>query len=158
MARQQSADPWQQDYENWKGAGFPQQQPPAAQVPRPASAKVADVVPSTRPAATAQTRKLVIGGSVATVAIVAAIIGHAVASGNSIAVGDCVVTNPNVLTGWDIKKVACGSDPGPALFVQKVESVQDGSDGDCLPGLTTFLDDPAGKTYCLASFSFGGGG
>jgi len=88
---------------------------------------------------------------------VAAIIGHAISSGSSIAVGDCVVTNPNVLTGWDIKKVACSSNPGPALVVQKVLSVQDGSNGQCDYGLTTFQDDPAGKTYCLNDYSFGGG-
>ena len=63
-----------------------------------------------------------------------------------------------MLTGWDIKKVACTSDPGTALAVQKVESVIDGSDGACSLGLTTFQDDPAGKTYCLADFSFGSGG
>ena|SRR6266567_5160021 len=102
-------------------------------------------------------RKLIISGVVVALVIVAAIIGHAISSGSSIAVGDCVVTNPNVLTGWDIKKVACSSNPGPALMVQKVVSVQDGSNGQCDYGLTTFQDDPAGKTYCLNDYSFGGG-
>jgi hypothetical protein len=88
--------------------------------------------------------------------IIAAIIGHTIASGDSIAVGDCVVTNPNVLTGWDIKKVACTSNPGASLTVQTVVSIQNGSNGGCDFGLTTFQDDPAGKTYCLNSF--GGGG
>jgi hypothetical protein len=41
-----------------------------------------------------------------------------------------------------IKKVSCNSDPGTALVVQKVVSVQDGSKGQCDYGLTTFQDDP----------------
>jgi hypothetical protein len=73
-------------------------------------------------------------------------------------VGDCVVTNPNVLTGWDIKKVACNSNPGSSLVVEKVVSVQSGSNGQCDIGLTTFQDDPASKTYCLTGYSFGSGG
>lgn len=67
-----------------------------------------------------------------------------------------MVTNPSVLTGWDIKKVACNSDPGSALVVQKVVSVQNGTDGQCDFGLTTFQDGPANKTYCLNDYSFGG--
>ena len=102
-------------------------------------------------------RKLILGGVVVVLVIVAAIIGHAISSGSSIAAGDCVVTNPNVLTGWDIKKVGCTSSPGAALVVQKVVSVQDGSNGQCDYGLTTFHDDPADKTYCLNEYSFGGG-
>jgi len=102
--------------------------------------------------------KLIIGGVIVLVVIAAAIIGHRITSASSIAVGDCVVTTPNALTEWDIKKVACNSDPGSALMVQKVVSVQDGSDGRCSFGLTTFRDDPASKTYCLSDDSFGTGG
>ncbi len=90
--------------------------------------------------------------------IVAAVIGHTIAAGSSIGVGDCVVTNPNALTGWDIKKVACNSNPGSALVMQQVVSIQSGSNGQCDPGLTTFQDDPANKTYCLNGHSFGTGG
>lgn len=115
-----------------------------------------------QPAAAARTaiplRKLIIGGVIGILVVVAAIIGHAVSSGSSIGVGDCVVTNPNVLTGWDIKKVGCNSNPGSSLVVQKVESIQNDQNGQCDSGLTTFQDDPAGKTYCLAGYSFGGGG
>jgi hypothetical protein len=109
------------------------------------------------PGGTIPPRKLIISAVAVMLVIAAAIIGHAISSGSSIAVGDCVVTNPSVLTGWDIKKVACSSNPGTALVVQKVVSVQDGSDGQCGYGLTTFQDDPAGKTYCLNDYSFGGG-
>jgi len=109
------------------------------------------------PGGTIPARKLILGGVVVVLVIVAAIIGHAISSGSSIAAGDCVVTNPNVLTGWDIKKVGCTSSPGAALVVQKVVSVQDGSNGQCDYGLTTFHDDPADKTYCLNEYSFGGG-
>jgi hypothetical protein len=109
------------------------------------------------PAGTIPPRKLIISAVVVALVIVSAIIGHAISSGSSIALGDCVVTNPNVLTGWDIKKVACNSNPGTALVVQKVVSVRDGSNGQCDYGLTTFQDDPAGKTYCLNDYSFGGG-
>ena len=110
-----------------------------------------------RPGGTIPLRKLIIGGLVVILIIVAAVIGRAIASSNSIAVGDCVVTNPNALTGWDIKKVACNSSPGSALVVQKVVSVQNGSNGQCDYGLTTFQDDPANKTYCLNNYSSGGG-
>jgi len=110
-----------------------------------------------RPGGTIPPRKLIIGGLVVMLIIVAAVIGHAIASSDSIAVGDCVVTNPNALTGWDIKKVACDSSPGSALVVQKVVSVQSGSNGQCDYGLTTFQDDPTNKTYCLNDYSFGGG-
>lgn len=113
--------------------------------------------PVTRPGGAMPPRRLIVSGVVVVLVIVAAVIGHAIASGSSIAVGDCVITNPNVLTGWDIKKVACSSNPGTALVVQKVESVLPGSNGQCDFGLTTFQDDPAGKTYCLSDYSFGGG-
>lgn len=111
-----------------------------------------------RPTATIPPRKLIVGGVIVVLIIVVAIVGHAVASSNSVAVGDCVVTNPNVLTGWDIKKVACNSNPGSSLVVEKVVSVQSGSNGQCDIGLTTFQDDPASKTYCLTDYSFGSGG
>lgn len=113
---------------------------------------------SARPGPAIPPPKIIIAGVIVMLIIVAAIIGHAIASGSSIAVGDCVVTNPNALTGWDIKKVACNSNPGTAFVVQKVVSVQHGSSGQCDPGLTTFQDDPAGMTYCLADSSFGAGG
>lgn len=103
-------------------------------------------------------RRVIVAGVVVVLIIVAAIIGHAVAGANSIAAGDCVVTNPNVLTGWDIKKVACGSNPGSALVVQQVVSVENGSNGQCDLGLTTFQDDPSGKTYCLSGYALGNGG
>lgn len=153
MTRQRVPDPWQEDYERQKAAGFPK--------PAPSIAQQAPATPpqaAARPAGdSVSPRKLIIGGLLVVLVIVAAVIGHAIASSNSIAVGDCVVTNPNVLTGWDIKKVACNSNPGTALVVQKVVSVQDGSNGQCDYGLTTFQDDPASKTYCLNDYSFGGG-
>jgi hypothetical protein len=111
-----------------------------------------------RPSPTIPPVKFIIGGVIVLLIIVAAVVGHGIASGSSIAVGDCVVTSPNALTQWDIKKVACNSDPGSAPMVQKVVSVQDGSDGQCGFGLTTFRDDPASKTYCLSDYSFGSGG
>jgi hypothetical protein len=111
-----------------------------------------------RPAPAVPPGKLIAGGVILLLVIVAAIVGYRITSGSSIAVGDCVVTSPNVVTQWDIKKVACNSDPGSALSVQKVVSVQDGSNGECGFGLTTFRDDPASKTYCLSDFSFGNGG
>jgi hypothetical protein len=118
---------------------------------------LAPAQPASRPAATIPARKLIVGGVVLLLVIVAAIVGHAIASSSSIAAGDCVVTNPSPLTGWDIKKVACDSNPGPALVVQKVVSVQGGSNGQCDLGLTTFQDDPANQTYCLSDFSSGVG-
>jgi hypothetical protein len=152
MARHQKPDPWQQDYERQKAAGFPQPVPGTSpQVPSTSPQAAA------RPAVSASPRKLIVGGLVVVLLIVAAVIGHAIASSTSIAVGDCVVTNPNALTGWDIKKVACNSNPGPAQVVEKVVSVQGDSNGQCDYGLTTFQDDPASKTYCLNEYSFGGG-
>jgi hypothetical protein len=152
MGHLHEPDPWQEDYERQKAAGFPRQ--------APATSQRAPATPQTgaaRPATSIPQRKLIIGGLVVILIIVAAAVGHAIASSNSIALDDCVVTNPNLLTGWDIKKVACGSNPGTALVVQKVVSVQDGSNGQCDYGLTTFQDDPANKTYCLNDYSFGGG-
>jgi hypothetical protein len=124
-------------------------QQPAGQYQQPSAAR--------RPGAGIPPRKLIVGGLVVILVIVAAVIGHAIASSDSIAVGDCVVTNPSAITGWDIKKVACNSSPGSALIVQKVVSVQSGSNGQCDYGLTTFQDDPANKTYCLNDYSFGRG-
>ncbi len=104
--------------------------------------------------------KLIFAVAIAVVVAVTAIIGHAVARSSSIAVGDCVVTNPNALTQWDIKKVDCNN-PGSGLdqfTVEKVVQVQSGSNGDCtgVPGSdTTFQDDPAGKTYCLTPYGLG---
>jgi len=110
---------------------------------------------SYQPAVTARTtsaipaRKVLVAGVVVILIIILAIVGRMVASVNTISVGDCVVTNPSMLTGWDIKKVGCNSNPGTGLFVQKVVSVQNGSNGQCDLGLTTFRDDPKSKTYCL---------
>lgn len=166
MARHTKPDPWQEEYERWKAAGFPEQQPrtpqPAAASAQPSASSLAG--PAGRPLAkqgtgsgfTVASRKKIVAAVIAFLIIVAAIIGHAIASSNSIAVGDCVVTNPDVLTGWSIKKVACGSNPGSSPEVQRVEFVQDTSDGECNVGLTTFQDDPDNKTYCLSYYSFGG--
>ena len=100
-------------------------------------------------------RRLIVAVVVLALIIIGAVVGHAIASGDSIALGDCVVTSPNLATGWDIKKVACTSNPGSGLIVQKVVSVQNGSNGQCDLGLTTFQDDPSDKTYCLTGYSFG---
>lgn len=109
------------------------------------------------PAATIPARKLLIAGVVVVLLVIVAIVGHAVASANTISVGDCVATNPNVLTGWDIKKIGCNSNPGTGLMVQKVVSVQNGSNGQCDLGLTAFQDEPNGKTYCLDDLALGNG-
>jgi hypothetical protein len=122
----------------------------------PAQAQPASDQPVSRPTTVVTPRKIIVAGVLAVLVIVAAIIGHAIASSSSIAVGNCVVTNPNVMTGWDIKKTTCGAANGTALDVQKVVSVQSGTDGQCEAGLTTFEDDPAGKTYCLTTDAFGG--
>lgn len=105
--------------------------------------------------ATAPNRKALVAGAVVVLLIIVAIVSHVIASGNAISAGDCVVTNPNALTGWDIKKVACNSDPGPGETLQKVVSVQNGTDGQCDPELTAFEDDPSNKTYCLSGSLFG---
>jgi hypothetical protein len=152
MARQRQPDPWQEDYERQKAAGFPQPAPAMVQ-----QVPVTSPQTAARPAVRYPPRKLFTGDLGVVLVIVAAIIGHAVASSNFITIGDCVVTNPNPLTGWDNKKVACNANPGSALVVQKVVSMQDGSNGQCGYGLTTFQDDPANKTYCLNDYSFGGG-
>jgi len=110
-----------------------------------------------RPIFTISSRKAIVAGVVVVLLIVVAIVGHVVGSANAISVGDCVVTNPSALTGWDIKKVGCNSNPGAGLMVQKVVSVQNGSNGQCDLGLTTFQDDPNGKTYCLSGSAFGDG-
>ncbi|HEX4258553.1 MAG TPA: hypothetical protein VH089_25935 [Streptosporangiaceae bacterium] len=122
----------------------------------PAQAQPASGQPVSRPATAVTPQKIIVAGVLAVLVIVAAIIGHAIASSSSIAVGDCVMTNPNVMTGWEIKKTTCGATNGTALDVQKVVSVQSGPDGQCEAGLTTFEDDPAGKTYCLTTDVFGG--
>lgn len=159
MTRHRKPDPYQEDYERQKAAGFPQPAPATPWQAPAAGQQAPATMPQTlaRPAASVPPIKLIIGGLVVVLVIVAAIIGHAIASSDSIAVGDCVVTNPNALTGWDIKKVDCNSNPGTALMVQRVVSVQDSSNGQCDFGLTTFQDDPANKTYCLNDYSFGGG-
>ncbi|MGH3195838.1 MAG: hypothetical protein ACRD1G_08560 [Acidimicrobiales bacterium] len=109
------------------------------------------------PSATVPNRKVLVAGAVVVLLIIVAIVGHVVASGNAISVGDCVVTNPSALTGWNIKKVGCNSNPGSGETVQKVVSVQNGSNGQCDLGLMTFQDDPNNKTYCLSDPVFGNG-
>lgn len=153
MTRTYEPDPYPADYEREKTAGFSSQGKHEA---RPAGTYPAAV--AARRAGTIPPRKLITAGVIAVLVIVAAIIGHAIASSDSIAVGDCVMTNPAVLTGWDIKKVACNSNPGFGLEIQQVESVQNGPDGQCDVGLTTFQDEPDNKTYCLNTYSFGDGG
>jgi len=106
-----------------------------------------------RPPVTASTKRLIVTGVVVVGLIVAAVIGHAIASGSSIAVGDCVQTSPSVTSGWDIKKVDCNQQFGIGDSVYKVDTVLDGSNQSCTGELagseTTFNDDPANKTYCL---------
>jgi hypothetical protein len=113
--------------------------------------------PQPRPTPAIPVRKLIVVGAVVVLLIVVAIVDHVVTSGNAISAGDCVVTNPSVLTEWDIKKVSCDSNPGSGVMVQEVISVQDGSNGQCGMGLTTFQDDPNNKTYCLEVLSTGTG-
>lgn len=166
MTRHVKPDPYQEEYERWKAAGFPKQQPrtpqPAAAAAQPSASSFAGPAGSpfakqgTGSGITVTSRRKIVAAVIAFLIIIAAIIGHVIASSNSIAVGDCVVTNPDVLTGWSIKKVACGSNPGSSFEVQRVEFVQDTSDGECDMGLTTFQDDPNNKTYCLSPYSFGG--
>ena len=95
----------------------------------------------------------IVTGLIGVVVIISAIIGHSIASGSSIKAGDCVITNPNAITEWDIKKVDCSSPPQAEYY--QVMSVQGGSNGDCGADYTTFNDDPANRTYCLAQrYSF----
>src|SRR5262245_56801950 len=101
-------------------------------------------------------RRLIAAGVLAALVIIAAVLGHAIVSSDSIMLGDCVVTSPNLASGWDIGKVACSSDPGAGQAIQKVASVQAGANRQCDRGLTTFQDDQAGKTYCLTGSAFGG--
>lgn len=85
--------------------------------------------------------------------IIAAIIGHAIASGSSIAVGDCVRTSPSVTSGWDIKKVDCNQQYGLGSSVYKVDTMLGGSGSSCFGSdETTFNDEPANKTYCLSDW------
>ena len=112
---------------------------------------------SGRPASSIPARKVLVAGVIVILLIIVAVVGRTVTSASTISIGDCVVTNPSVLTGWDIKKAGCNSNPGTGLILQKVVSVQKGSDGQCELGLTTFQDDPKGKTYCLEDTLFGNG-
>jgi hypothetical protein len=128
--------------------------PPAQTQPTPA--QPTPVQPASKAAVAVTPQRIIVAGILAVLVIVAAVIGHAIASSGSIATGDCVITNPDVMTGWDIKKTSCGATNGTALDVQKVVSVQSGPDGQCEAGLTTFDDHPANKTYCLATDAFGG--
>ncbi len=102
-------------------------------------------------------RQIVIG-LVGVVVILSAIIGHAMSGGSNIKAGDCVITNPNAVTEWDIKKVNCSSPPQAEYY--QVASVQSGSNGNCGGEYTTLNDEPANQTYCLAqrySFNAPGG-
>jgi hypothetical protein len=130
-----------------------------SQQPQPAGPASHSYQPtvSGRPASSIPARKVLVAGVVVVLLIIVAIVGHLVASANTISVGDCVVTNPSVLTGWDIKKVGCNSNPGAGLILQKVVSLQNGSSGQCDLGLTTFQDDPKGETYCLEDTLSGNG-
>ncbi len=136
---------WKPDAGIEAGLREPSQQPPP---PRSASHSYQPAV-SGRPTSSIPVRKVLVAGVVVILLIVVAIVGHVVASANTISASDCVVTKPSVLTGWDIKKVGCNSNPGTGLILQKVVSVQNGSNGQCDLRLTTFQDDPKGKTYCL---------
>jgi hypothetical protein len=106
-----------------------------------------ETVPRTAPAL--PVRKLIVAGVVIVLFIVVTVVAKVVSSDNAISAGDCVVTNPDVMTGWSIKKVSCDSDPDSGLTIQQVVSVQSGSGGQCDMGLTTFQDDPNNETYCL---------
>lgn len=103
-------------------------------------------------------RALIVTGVAIVLLIVAALIGHAISSSDTISAGDCVQTSPSALSGWDIKKVSCGSGPDGAFTVQKVASVIKGTNGDCGYGYTTFEDDPNSQTYCLTPYLGSGGG
>jgi hypothetical protein len=144
-------EPARHSYQPYQPAATAQPYQPAA------TAQPYQPAATAPPAATIPARKLLIAGVVVVLLIIVAIVGHVVASANTISAGDCVVTNPNVLTGWDIKKIGCNSNPGTGLMVQKVVSVQNGSNGQCDLGLTTFQDEPNGKTYCLDDLAFGNG-
>lgn len=153
-----------QDYRHYRRDPAPEEaglrepsQP--SQPPRPAGLASDPYQPaiSGRPASPIPARKVLVAGVIVILLIIVAVVGRMVASASTISVGDCVVTNPSVLTGWDIKKVDCNFNPGSGLILQKVVSVQNGSDGQCEFGLTTFRDDPKGKTYCLEGTLFGNG-
>lgn len=99
-------------------------------------------------------RRLIVIGIIVAFVIVAAIIGHAVSSSQSIAVGDCVKTTPIGVDNWSISKVACPASPNPLSLTQKVTEVLNGSNANCYNGIdaTTFNDEPANKTYCLEPY------
>ena len=143
--------------ERGPGIGINAERRGPLQQTRPAETALRSYQPTVtaRPTSPFPARKILVTGVVIILIVFLAIVGRVVASVNTISVGDCVVTNPNVLTGWDIKKVGCNTNPSDGLLLQKVVSVQSGSSGQCDLGLTTFQDDPNGKTYCLEDTSSG---
>ena len=79
-----------------------------------------------------------------------AIVGHAI-GGGGIKAGDCVTTFTNPLNNNShIFEASCSN---PPANYYKVLQVQDGANGYCAIGDTTFQDDPADRTYCLESMS-----
>jgi hypothetical protein len=86
----------------------------------------------------------VIGAALAL--ILFAIIGH-VTGGGGVKVGDCVTTITNPFN--DNSHIFEASCSNPPASYYKVLQVQNGADGYCAVGDTTFQDDPADKTYCL---------
>jgi hypothetical protein len=87
---------------------------------------------------------------VAVALVLLAIVGHAI-GGGGIKAGDCVTTFTDPLNdNSHIFKASCSS---PPAFYYRVLQVQDSTGGNCLAGDTTFQDDPANKTYCLAAAS-----
>lgn len=132
-------------------------QPPAGGAQPPGTPAWGGPLPAGPPPSSGQSwvqrnpRGILVIGIVVVLLIVAAIIGKAIASHDSIAVGDCVQTSPSVTTGWDIKKVDCSQQYNLGSSTYKVDSVLDGSSASCYGSdETTFNDDPAGKTYCLS--------
>lgn len=82
--------------------------------------------------------------------ILLAVIGHVI-GGGGIKVGDCVTTITNPLD--DNSHIFEASCSNPPASYYKVLQVENGTDGYCAVGDTTFQDDPAGKTYCLETIS-----
>ena len=90
----------------------------------------------------------VIGAAVAVILL--AIIGHTI-GGGGIKAGDCVTTFTDPLNdNSHIFKASCSN---PPAGYYKVLQVQDGTNGYCAIGDTTFQDDPADKIYCLEAMS-----
>ena len=90
----------------------------------------------------------IVGAAVALLLL--AIIGHAI-GGGGIKAGDCVTTFTDPLN--DNSHIFEASCSNPPASYYKVLQVQDGTNGYCAIGDTTFQDDPADKIYCLESMS-----